>query len=124
MEKKILNVLILEDDFLLRECLVDAFRDKGFLATGADCASKAMRFLDLLLWDVGIIDLSLPDKRGDEFILEAARVQSEMKFMIYTGNKNYELSPDLMELGMTSGDVFFKPESESTLINSARKLCG
>lgn len=123
MEKKFLNVLILEDDDLLRECLKDAFREKGFLASGAECASKALKYLDLLLWDAGIIDLSLPDMRGDEFILEASRLQPEMKFLIYTGDRNYVLSSDLRKVGMTPEDVFIKPAAEQTLMESVRRLC-
>jgi DNA-binding NtrC family response regulator len=122
-EKNIFNVLILEDDDLLRECLLDAFRDKGFSCLGAECASKAFSHLNSQPWDAGVIDLSLPDMRGEEFIVMASKIQPGMKFIIYTGEKSYTLPSRLINLGMTSEEVFIKPTAEEILINAVRGVC-
>jgi DNA-binding response OmpR family regulator len=61
-------ILIVEDDPVLLELLTGTFIDHGWTAHGARLLVEGQRLIANLRFDVIIIDVSLPDGTGIEFI--------------------------------------------------------
>jgi DNA-binding response OmpR family regulator len=61
-----MRILLVEDDMLLAQSLVDQLEDQGFHVDEADRGEDALELCDLYEYQVMILDLGLPDMRGDE----------------------------------------------------------
>lgn len=105
------KILILDDENAIKENLVLFFEDEGFLVNSVGSAEEGLILLEEgNKFDLGIIDIRLPKMRGDKFILEAHKINPDMKFIIHTGSMNFELlNSELLAIGLTNKDVFKKP---------------
>jgi DNA-binding response OmpR family regulator len=61
-------ILVVEDDPALLELLTARFTDRGYKTCGGRLLFEAQRFVSDLRFDLIIIDLSLPDGTGIDFI--------------------------------------------------------
>lgn len=105
------KILILDDENAIKENLVLFLEDENFLVSSVDSAEKGLELLNNgKKFNVGIIDIRLPQMSGDEFILQAHKISPDMKFIIHTGSMNFELNDSELEtIGLTCKDVFKKP---------------
>ncbi|MCB1760515.1 MAG: response regulator [Gammaproteobacteria bacterium] len=116
-------VLVLDDDIGIRESLMLFLEDSELDAVAADNADVALRALQRQPCDIAIVDLRLPGKTGEEFILEIHRRWPDIRFIIHTGSSDYRISPQLMELGIRDQDIFIKPVSDlQRLIHAVTEL--
>lgn len=118
---KKIKLLLLDDDFQLRKNLQLFFEDEGFETYPFENPLDALSFLKSKHVNAGIIDLRLPVINGEEFIIEANKINSEIKFIIYTGSADYFVSPELKNLGITQDDVFSKPISSMDIFTNKIK---
>ena len=81
------NVLLAEDEFLIRAVLVDALGEAGLVCIEAPTGQEA---LDVLASDrqiaVAIVDLGLPDMPGTRVIEAAARHRPGMPIIQCSGS--------------------------------------
>ncbi|MEY3008157.1 MAG: hypothetical protein RI942_2499 [Pseudomonadota bacterium] len=59
-----LTILVVEDDFNLREAILDALSSQGHAVRGIECAEAVPEQADLLQLDCAILDLNLPGEDG------------------------------------------------------------
>lgn len=67
-----LNVLLLEDELLLRKRLAGFFEKEGAEVTAVASIAEARRALEGLSFDAAVIDVHLPDGRGTDLLREKA----------------------------------------------------
>lgn len=103
------KILLLDDDDEVRKNLLMFFEDEGFDCFPFGNPVDALNFLDNNKAHVGIVDLRLPIMNGEEFIIEASKLNPGMKFIIYTGSADYFVSEELKKLGMKQEFVCSKP---------------
>ena len=60
------KILVLEDDVMIASGLTYAFESEGYEVIHAKSISDALTFLSKNRFDLGILDMQLPDGRGDE----------------------------------------------------------
>lgn len=86
------NVLVVEDDDLLRECIVELFEMSGARVQGCASGPEGLKFLASSQYDVLISDLRMPGMDGLEMIerLRAMAVKQPLVF-ICTGNSEFSL---------------------------------
>ena len=80
-------ILIVEDEFLVRLGIVDVLEEKGFTALEASGAAEA---LGLLRHRPGVaatvVDIGLPDRRGDDLAHELRATWPAMPVVIASGH--------------------------------------
>ena len=104
-----MNVLIVEDEEMLREALSAFLETHGCQVRTAPSGEEGLRILSLQPADVAVVDIRLPGMSGSEFILRAHAVRPEMVSLIYTGSKNFTVPPELGRIGMGPERIFEKP---------------
>lgn len=60
------RILILEDDVMISSGLVYAMQSEGYEPSPAGTVKEALRLIDAASFDLGILDMQLPDGRGNE----------------------------------------------------------
>lgn len=103
-----ISVLLVDDDSLIRECLMAYFEDEGFCVFSACSGEQALKLVAEIRPAVCISDLKLPGMNGDEFILASHRLSPETRYMLHTGML-FSLTDELRATGMTVDDVLLKP---------------
>lgn len=124
MKDSPLRILVVDDEETIRLNLEAFLEDENCLVRSAANVRDAFRELASHPFDAGIIDIRLPDTDGNSLILEAHRLQPEMKFIIHTGSASYTLPEPLTAIGITSEQVFIKPVGDMNLLIEAIRGLG
>lgn len=112
-------VLILDDEEIIRLSLEAFLEDEGFEIISAGSAEAGLEILPSKKPDIGIVDIRLPGIDGAEFILEAVKINPDMKFLMYTGSTDFVLPEKLRSLGISENNLFQKPLPDLELIVNA-----
>lgn len=116
-----IRVLIVDDEDGILSNTTFFLEEEGYEVSGAATGHKAVEIAAIEKHDIGIIDYRLPDTNGDELILELHKIDSEMKFIIFTGSNEYKMSTKLEELGMSKNEIFRKPIADMNDLAKAIK---
>lgn len=81
------TILLVEDETLVRMVTVDALHDLGFRVEEAASASEALGKVGVLdgTIEAAIIDIGLPDRRGDALALEIRQKLARLPIVIASG---------------------------------------
>lgn len=116
----IYNFLIVEDNpgdfFLIEEYLTESFSSFSLKIENAKDFAEAKSFLSdpLLCFNMIFLDLTLPDKQGEELIKNILREAKEIPVIILTGYSEIEFSIRSLQLGVA--DYLSKDELNTTLL--------
>jgi len=116
------RVLVVDDHPLLRDVQVLLLREAGYVATALSGAREALARLADLRPDLIVLDLSMPDMNGHQFLrrLRADEVWREVPVIVATG-----LTADGMPPVVEGDcDVLMKPFTDVALLSSVRRLIG
>jgi two-component system, response regulator RegA len=92
------TLLVVEDDDTLRERLVRAFKDRGFLAQGAASASDANRLSDEAP-EYAVVDLRLGDESGLQVLRTLLAKDPATRIVMLTGYGSIATAVEAMRLG-------------------------
>jgi CheY-like chemotaxis protein len=116
------RVLVVDDHPLLREVQVLLLREAGYVATALSGAREALARLPDLRPDLIVLDMSMPDMDGYQFLrrLRADALWCDLPVIVATG-----LTADEMEAVVERDcDVLAKPFTDVALLSSVRRLIG
>jgi len=116
LEKRIIRVLVVDDEVSIRESLKGFLEDHEYDVVAAGTAEESLTYISESEFSAAIIDLRLPRMNGETLIKRASQLRPEMRFIIHTGSLDYTLSKELMTIGMSKEDVFYKPVHNLSLI--------
>jgi len=87
-------VLIVEDEILIRMMIVDALIDGGVEVLEASTGDEAMKLIAARGSEIGaaILDVGLPDIKGDRLVVQIRAVLPEMRIIVTTGYDTTELA--------------------------------
>lgn len=111
-----IRVLVIDDEPGICMSLTAFLVDYGFDASSAESAEEALDLMKSNTYDVCIVDMRLPGMSGEELIIEARDHYPLQRHIIYTGSISFNLSEQLLELGMRPEHVFLKPVRVLTLL--------
>ncbi|MBZ0199033.1 MAG: response regulator [Ignavibacteriaceae bacterium] len=95
-----MNILLIEDDLGLTELIKEIIAECGFQFVHAQSAGKALERLADSIPDFMILDYSLPDMNGKEFITELQKSAGVIPpFIVTTGQGDEDIAVDMMKLG-------------------------
>jgi len=106
---KLYKVLIIDDEEMIRINLQAFLEDEGHTIFTADSGEDAIQFLEKNTVDLAIVDMRLPNMDGNAVILEAMKLNPELKYIIHTGSSEYTLPEELIAKGLHANQVLLKP---------------
>jgi CheY-like chemotaxis protein len=108
MDSADIRVLLVDDDEMIRDCIMAYLEDEGFSVHAAATAEEALELIGSIRPVVCISDLRLPGMDGEEFISRSHLLCPETGYLLHTGMM-YLISDELRAIGMTADDVLLKP---------------
>ncbi len=93
------NMLVVEDEEIMREALVDYFTDEGHTVDTASDGDKALAKFDLKDYNVMIIDLRLPGRDGLSVLDEVRTKNPNAKVIIITAYPSVDTEKEAMRRG-------------------------
>ncbi|MDB5582684.1 MAG: Two-component system protein [Bradyrhizobium sp.] len=116
------RILVVEDELLIQMLAVEYLEGAGFKVDTAGSAAEAMNKLSLIPGgvDAVIMDVGLPDRRGDVIVREIRALNSLLPIVLATGQHIHELRQtfkDDKRMAFVS-----KPYTEVDLLGSLRTL--
>jgi PAS domain S-box-containing protein len=86
-------VLLVEDEVLVRMVATDQLQELGYRVEAAGSARDALDKAKLMAGDIGlaIVDVGLPDAKGDTLVTELRRRHPELPIIVATGYDDPEL---------------------------------
>jgi DNA-binding NtrC family response regulator len=118
MEKQ-KHILLVEDDKPLREALDKFLGQNAFRVTQCACLADAMRQLEETIFDLVLLDLTLPDGNGLD-ILERFSPQYPDRMVVLTGTGSIETAVLAMKKG--AHDFLQKPVNPELLLITLQRV--
>jgi CheY-like chemotaxis protein len=117
-------VLLLDDEENIRVSLAEFLLDCDIPSVSAESAEEALALDCLGAVALAVVDIRLGGMDGLEFIKTLHGRYPHIRFLIHTGSTEFQLDAELRDIGLTSGDVLFKPVLDMTVFERAvrRKL--
>lgn len=108
-------VLIIDDDPDVREVLVEIVKAYGFEAIESETAREGVALLTRQSVDLILLDLSMPEISGDQFLYFIRKKGSETPVMVVSGQVTPEMTQKLKEGGVRV--IVRKPFEVATIID-------
>ena len=113
MDKVIAHVLMVDDDEGIRSLVKKYLNENNFLVTTADSAEDAVEKVNIINFDMIILDIMMPGKSGLDFIKENKR-KLETPIILLTAKGGAEERIEGLEIG--ADDYLPKPFEPKELI--------
>jgi len=110
-----MNILLVEDDELVRFASAELMREEGHKVLEAASAESAMHTLRESPIDVLVTDVGLPGMSGDVFAAEARALQPGVRIVFATGLDH------IPNTGQGDGPVLLRKPYDSAAIEAALK---
>lgn len=104
-----INILIIDDDPIIRFSLSSHFSDYDYTVFEADDAREGLEIMKKEHINALIVDLRMPGTSGDQFILDIYDSYSKTVFLIHTGSTEFAFPDEFNALSRVSSRVFLKP---------------
>ncbi|HEY2780262.1 MAG TPA: PAS domain S-box protein [Steroidobacteraceae bacterium] len=115
------TVLVVEDEFVVRELIVEVLKELGYSTLEADDGPAALKILDSKQRiDLVISDIGLPGLNGRQIIDAAREVRPSLKVLFMTGYaENAAIAAGFLEPGMS---MITKPFAMEALATRIREM--
>jgi DNA-binding response OmpR family regulator len=117
-----ISILLVDDDEMIRDCVMAYLDDEGFNVFGAASGEEALAEIARISPVVCISDMRLPGMNGEAFIIKAQVESPATTYLLHTGMM-YILSDELRAIGMTPDDVLLKPIHDLSKLVERIRLC-
>jgi PAS domain S-box-containing protein len=116
------RVLLVEDEILIQMLAIEYLEDAGFQVVAAGTATDAMNKLARVPggFDAVIIDIGLPDRRGDVLLQELRALYPTLPIVLATGHNPLELRNTFKDQAKLS--IVAKPYTAEALIAALSRL--
>ncbi len=91
-----MKLLIVDDNEELVEQLVADFTENGFTCETATSGVDGLSMLINNKYDAAVVDISLPELRGDKLILQAEKWNMKTPIIVITGIQNEKIKDALV----------------------------
>jgi two-component system chemotaxis response regulator CheY len=115
------NILVIDDDFGMRELLVLHLIRAGYQVRGAEDAVEGGRMLMEQRPDLVLLDVRMPHLGGDEFLklLRGDEGYADLKVIMLTSISNDGMYAKITNLGVCA--FLAKPVDKDVLLDAVRK---
>jgi DNA-binding NtrC family response regulator len=119
MEPKV-NILIVDDEEIVRESLANWLEEDGYEVKVAENADRALERLPEKDWNLALVDLKMPGMDGIELMDEIRKVKPETIVIIMTAYATVDTAVQAMKKG--AYDYIVKPFNPEDLSMTIRKI--
>lgn len=109
-----MRILLIEDDVILAQSLCEMLETEGFHVDEADRGEDGLELADLYEYQLLILDLGLPDMRGDEVLVNLRQKNPHMPVLVLSGETEIESRLSCLRNG--ADDYLVKPFNTQELI--------
>ncbi len=101
------NILIVDDEPIVRESIRDWLNDAGYQVATAESGEEALEMIKRQDFEVIVLDVRLPGKTGITVLKEVKALKPEIKSIIITAYPSEETATEAAKLGAV--DYLIKP---------------
>ena len=112
------NILIVEDDDLLRNLLLESISLEGYKAQAVESAEKAIQLLGKEKFNILLTDVNLPGKSGLDLLPIVQQSNPNIYSLVITGFGTVDTAVKAMKLG--ASDFLCKPIALNDLLSAIR----
>ncbi len=112
------NLLIVDDELIVRDSLGKWFREEGFEVTTAESASEALRQMADHHFDLALVDIKMPGTDGVELQRRMREIDSGLIVIIMTGYASVETAVAALKNG--AYDYVSKPFDPDDIAHTVR----
>lgn len=113
------RILIVEDDLHLLEIYSIVLKNNGYTVETANDGLRAIEKAQKTAFDLVILDIQLPDIRGDEVAMRLKEINESTIIIMITGFPSFQDSIDTLDIGIH--DILLKPITADELIRATRE---
>ena len=116
-------VLVVDDELAIREFATEALSAAGFLTSVAGDGDEAIRSLEVVPFDLAVVDILMPDKEGVETIIEIKRRWPDCKIVAMAGEGRVSAA-DYLRLATYFGAdaTMTKPLTNQAVVETVRGM--
>jgi len=111
--------MVVDDEESIRHSIASFLEDEGHRVLMADSMESAMEIIKSHPVSGAVVDIRLPGKDGNAFMLEAVKIRPDIKFVVHTGSADYTPSEEIKAIGVTHDKVLIKPVPDLNIILEA-----
>lgn len=101
------NILIVDDELLIRDLLYDFFSEKNWIVSVSDSGASALEFLKSRRFDIALVDLKMPEIDGISLIKSIKARCPDLPIVIITAFPSFESAVEAIRLKVE--DYITKP---------------
>lgn len=110
------SILLVDDSFVLRDRLAQAFEERGFRVCVAGDGDEGLAVYRREKTDYAVLDLRMPGKSGLTLIGELKKIREDVKILILSGFGSISTAIDAIRLGATN--FLPKPADADDILNA------
>lgn len=115
-----MKILVIEDDKKLNHFLQESLKNEFYTVDMSEKAETGLYLFKTNTYDLIIVDYHLPDKKGDEVIIEIKKINKKVPIIALTVEINQGMKNYLFDLGID--DYITKPFIFEDLIARIRAI--
>ena len=110
------NILLVDDDGDILFHFKNVLSSGGYMVESASYGKDAIRKMKENKFDMAIIDIMLPDTRGDQLAILMRKIDPSIELIFITGFSYMNECIEALEIGIS--EILIKPISKDELLNS------
>jgi DNA-binding NtrC family response regulator len=115
--KREVNILVVDDDEIVRESLLEWLREDGYYVEAAEDGFKALEKFKDRSWNIALVDLKMPKMDGLELMEKIKEIRPETQVIIITAYATVNTAVQAIKVGAFDYLVKpFNPEELSLII--------
>ena len=96
---KVTSILLVDDSFILRDRLAEAFQERGFQVRVAGTCDEAIEVFRQQPTDLAVVDLRMPGRSGLTIISQLKAIHADVKVLILSGFGSIATAIEAVKLG-------------------------
>ena len=120
-ERDFQSILLVDDSFVLRDRLAEAFQERGFRVLVAGTCDEAVEVFKADPTDLAVVDLRMPGRTGLTVIADLKAIRADVQVLILSGFGSIATAIDAIRLGAVN---FLPKPADADDILSAFKRGG
>ena len=114
------NILVVDDELLIRDLLYDFFSEKDWMVSVHESASKALEAMRGRKFDIALIDLKMPEIDGISLVKKIRDYDACLPVVIMTAFPSVESAIEALRLRVE--DYIIKPFNINKLFKSLSEI--
>lgn len=113
------SILLVDDSFVLRDRLAEAFQERGFRVLVAGTCDEAVEVFRTDPTDLAVVDLRMPGRTGLTVIPDLKAIRPDVQVLILSGFGSIATAIDAIRLGAVN--FLPKPADADDILNAFKR---